>query len=131
MTHLDEHLFAHHNGRGNTKSALNLLVEAVRKLSTDVELIKGKLNVTSDVVAAKPTAKISPDEVVNALKTKVDDVVAEVGEEVKAVVAEVEALVKDVETDIETEVDGVTATTEVPSVSTSPETAPTAKKKTK
>jgi len=88
MTHFNEETFNHHDGRGNLKASLAVIVEAIKKLSKDVEALK------AGAPASKPTAKISTEEVVNALKTKVSDVVEEVVEETKVVVADVVAEVK-------------------------------------
>jgi gas vesicle protein len=104
MTHLNEGLYAHHRGRGNTKATMDLLVEAIKKLSEDVQLIKKQLvgtvpvtpPVTQPDVARRvmPAAKITSEEVISLLKTKVEEVVSEVETVSEEVEAELKALVE-------------------------------------
>jgi hypothetical protein len=123
MTHLNEELFAHHNGRGNTKATLGLLVEAIRKLSADVALIKSKLDGNAPVVK-QPTAKISPAEVVKALETKVAEVEADVKVDVQDLVKELGEVEDDVKSLVQNAFNEIDASKVVTP-------APTAKKKTK
>lgn len=100
MTHFNEGMFAHHNGRGNVKAAMNQIVEAIKKMSADIEAIKQKVGVATPVATnAKTNLKISPSEVVTALKTEFDDIIAEVEAEVNAVITEVESVVADLSDD--------------------------------
>lgn len=132
MTHLNEGLYAHHRGRGNTRATMDLLVEAIRKLSDDVQAIKKSLGVSTPVAPAPKmpvaAAKITSEEVISVLKTKVEDVVAEVEKVSEEVDSDLVSKVEEVEAELKALIEGTMS--EIDDV-VKPTTAPTTKKKTK
>lgn len=77
MTKMNKSMLTHHNGRGNMKAVISLLINEVETLWTKIEALEAKLAgevipADSHLLQPKAAAKVAPGEFLEELKNKLE-----------------------------------------------------------